>query len=116
MQKLVQQRAAGDVLGSGPQLLVQNLRRNPDSLDLDDIRPLFRYENMQSDVLRFRLPEAQNRQAYDAMRPVFALVQKFLLAPELQSFWFHLMKDDLETARAEFNALLQDMADRIKFY
>ena len=136
MQDLFAQEKNGEALGTGPQLLAQELEASRDSLDLEDIHPIFSHLNLEKCLLQTDLSIRAIGQATRNLRPALALATKLLTAPELQSWWYHLMygtigtsittkktqllpspmEQDIPTARADFAALLEALACRMQFY
>jgi hypothetical protein len=120
---------------NGAGLFVQEFQNSPDTLD-PLIHRVFRPANFQNPLLKVDLSEARRGQAWVSMRPAMTLATKFLTDPSFGAFWYHLMygvptsdpvtrksflmhspqEDDLETARADFAALLDDLADRMTYY
>ncbi|KAL5379248.1 hypothetical protein DPSP01_008523 [Paraphaeosphaeria sporulosa] len=116
-------------------LFVQEFRNSPDALGTH-IHRVFRPSNWQNPMLQPRLTEGRRHQAWVNMRPALTLATKFLLDPRFGAFWYHLMygtpvtdaatrktylehsnrEDDLQTACADFEALLESLADRTTFY
>jgi hypothetical protein len=132
---LSDEQAAGDIPDQGAGLFVQEFENSPDTLH-PLIHRVFRPANFQSPLLKVDLPDARRDQAWVRMRPAMTLATKFLTDPSFGAFWYHLMygvpasdpvtrktylmysprEDDLKTARADFAALLDDLADRMTFY
>lgn len=133
---LAEERNGNEALNNKAGLFVQEFQNSPDVLDTR-IHRLFRPSNFQHAFLSVtKLSKPRQHEAWMRMKPALTLATRFLLAPELQAFWIHLMygvpvsdratkktylmhsgqEDDLETARTDFAALLEDLADRICFH
>ncbi|KAL5440395.1 hypothetical protein PMIN05_004941 [Paraphaeosphaeria minitans] len=128
-----QKNAKMPLKGTG--LFVQEFQNSPDALDTR-IHRVFRPSSWQNPILQPRLTEGRKHQAWVNMRPALILATQFLLDPRLGAFWYHLMygtpvtdaasrktylehsnlEDDLQTTRADFAALLDNLADRVTFY
>ncbi|KAF2451231.1 hypothetical protein P171DRAFT_467855 [Karstenula rhodostoma CBS 690.94] len=132
---LKEEQAKGDMPNTSSGLFVQEFQNSPNALDTH-IHRVFRPSNFQNPMLQPRLPDGRRHQAWVNMRPALILATKFLLDPQFGAFWNHLMygtpvtdaatrrsylehsdlENDLKTARADFEALLGSLADRVTFY
>lgn len=136
LRDLIVQEKNGETLG-GPQLLQEDLKESLDGLRLneEDIHPIFSNLNLERCLLESELSIPAVRRTTLSMRPALALATKFLTAPELQSWWYHLiygvpatdrstrksylraspLEEDIPTARTEFAAVLEALSRRIQF-
>lgn len=137
MADLLQLVKDGVALGDYPQReLLRDLEVAEDSLDLDDIHPIFSKANMERSFLETELDFMALHKTREHMRPALALATKFLTDPQLgRAFWYHLMygapitdmatkktyleadprEADEETARSDWLALLDELANRMQF-
>ncbi|KAL1597907.1 hypothetical protein SLS60_008395 [Paraconiothyrium brasiliense] len=132
---LAEEKFEGDMFEVGVGPFVQAFQNSPDALD-PRIHRLFRPSNFQNPLLKVKLPEERQHHIWINMRPALTLATKFLLDRRHGAFWYHLMygtpvtdratrksylmhspqENDLETAQADFAALLESLADRMSFY
>lgn len=130
-----EEQANGHVPPQATGLFAREFGNSPDVLDTR-IHRVFRPSNFQNPMLQTRLTEGRRHQAWVNMRPALTLATKFLLDPRCGAFWNHLMygtpvtdattrksylehsdlENDLQTARTDFAALLESLADRTTFY
>ncbi|KAJ4352523.1 uncharacterized protein N0V89_007872 [Didymosphaeria variabile] len=133
---LGEERMEGFLLDEGGSgLFVKEFQESPDAV-APRIHRVFRPSNFQNPLLKVKLPEERQHQVWVNMRPALILATKFLLDQRHGAFWYHLMygtavtdratrksylmhspkENDLETAQADFAALLESLADRMSFY
>lgn len=130
-----EERLANHNAHQGAGLFVQEFLNSPDAMDTS-IHKIFRPLNFRNPILAPGLADERMQQAWENMRPALTLATRFLTDPQFRGFWYHLMygtpvtdaktkkeylqhsdqEDDLETARTDFAALLEHLADRITYY